>query len=107
MMIEIFEMLGTLLLENPNYYILAGRFSQDPIEQHFSAQRRRCGGNTNPSIERFGYNELALHCIKSKNVTNLRGNTKVQPSCQIDFMNDNGIPLKRRKKLKKQFSSSF
>ena len=91
------EMIQDLLLENPNQYILTGKFSQDPLEQHFSAQRRRCGGNTNPSLERFGYNELALHCIKSKNVSSLRGNTKVQIHNQIDFMNDNDIPLKRRK----------
>ena len=94
------EMLQTLLTENPKCFILTGKFSQDPLEQHFSAQRRRCGGSTNPTIERFGYNELALHCIKSKNVKSLRGNCKVQMHDQVDFMNNNDIPLKRRKKTK-------
>lgn len=91
-------MVQELLLENPGYYILSGKFSQDPIEQHFSAQRRRCGGNTNPSVQQFGYNELALHCIKSKNVSSIRGNTKICKEQQVAFMEDNMIPLKRRKR---------
>ena len=92
------QMMQTLLRENPKYWILAGKFSQDPLEQHFSAQRRRCGGSTNPNMERFGYNELSLHCIKSKNVVNLRCSSRVPTKRQVDFLNDNAIPLKKRKK---------
>lgn len=34
---------------NPGFYVQSGKFSQDPIEQHFSAHRRHCGSNTHPT----------------------------------------------------------
>ena len=92
------NLMKTLLEEYPGYYILSGRFSQDPLEQHFSAQRRRGGCNTNPTIEQFGYNELALHTIRSKNVASMRGNTKVEAAKQVNFMTNSEVPLKRRKR---------
>ena len=92
------DLIKTLLTEHPNHYVLSGRFSQDPLEQHFSAQRRRCGSNTNPTFEQFGYNELALHTIKSKNVASMRGNTRIEATNQVDFMEESQLPLKRRKR---------
>ena len=81
-------------------FILSGKFSQDPLEQHFSAQRRACGDNTNPTVKQYGYKELALHTIKSKNVKSLCGNCHLEKENQINFMEDNAVPLKRRKRNK-------
>ena len=53
-------MMQELLVEYPGFYILSGCLSQDPLEQHFSAQRRRGG----PTAHQFSYNELGLHTIK-------------------------------------------
>ena len=92
-------MMKELLVEYPGFYILSGRLSQDPLEQHFSAQRRRGGHCTNPTANQFSYNELGLHTIKSKNVKSLRGNCRIHDDSQIDFLTDNGIiPLVRRKR---------
>ena len=91
-------MMKELLAENPGFYILSGKFSQDPLEQHFSAQRRRGGGNTNPTVEQFGYNELSLHAIKSKNVASMKGNTSLPANQQQLFMEENSVPIKRRKR---------
>ena len=55
-----------LLSENPGYYILSGKFSQDLLEQHFSAQQIKFGSNPNPNTEQFRYNELALHPLNQK-----------------------------------------
>jgi len=96
------SMMKELLIEYPGFYILSGRLSQDPLEQHFSAQRRRGGHCTNPTANQFSYNELGLHTIKSKNVKSLRGNSRIHDDSQIDFLTDNGIiPLVRRKRNKR------
>lgn len=95
------DMLQTLLRTYKGFYVLTGKFSQDPIEQHFSAQRRRCGSSTDPNMLRVLYNEQALASIKSRNVTSLKGNSKVEPQNQVGFMEKNSISLKRRKRKRK------
>lgn len=89
-----------LLTENPGFYLLSGKLSQDPLEQYFSTQWRRCGDNTILTVEEFGYNKLALHTIKSKNVKSLRGNCRLHDNKQVNFMKENCVPLKRRKRAK-------
>jgi len=96
------DLLQTLLRTYKGFYVLTGKFSQDPIEQHFSAQRRRCGGSTNPNMFRVLYNEQALASIKSRNVASLKGNTKVEAKNQVGFMEKNSISLKRRKREKRK-----
>lgn len=95
-------MIKELLQENPGYFVLSGKFSQDPLEQHFSAQRRRCGANTAPNAEQVANNELALHSIKSKNVASMKGNTTIDPAEQVSFMEENSVPLKKRKREHKK-----
>ena len=81
-----FELSDVLLQIDGVRFILGEKFSQDPLEQHFSAQRRACGDNTNPTVEQYGYKELALHTIKSKTVKSLRGNCHLEKENQINFM---------------------
>ena len=87
-----------LLLEYPCFYILSGRFSQDPLEKHFSAQRRKCGFNTHPTEDQYAHSELGLHSAKSKNVASMNGNCTIPKKYQQQIMEDNDIPLKRRKR---------
>lgn len=57
-----------LLVENPGYYILSGKFSQDPLEQHFSAQKDVVVTPTH------------LYC--NMDTTNLDYTTSSQETCQ-------------------------
>ena len=44
------------------------------------------------------------YTIKSKNVKSLRGNCQLQQENQFNFMEDNAIPLKRRRKQRQQIN---
>ena len=95
------RLIKDLLNEFPNFFVLSGKFSQDPLEQHFSAQRRKCGFNTHPTENQYATSELALHGIKSKNVASMNGNCTIPEEQQQEFMEDSGIPLKRRRTQRK------
>ena len=64
------------MLQEPGVeFVMAEKYSQDPLEQHFSRQRSAGGCNENPTLNQFGRQELALNVMRSEMITELRGNT--------------------------------
>ena len=79
--------------------ILSDKYSQDPLEEHFTRQRRRAGCSENPSLYRFGQQELALNVMKSELITDLTGNTRGRgvdkPNLDINDLRE--LPRKKKK----------
>ena len=73
-------------------------FSQDPLEEHFSRQRRKGGCNENPSLYQFGQQEWSLNVVRSELITNLRGNARgrQQDDVVIDINDMRKLPRKRK-----------
>ncbi|XP_071499561.1 uncharacterized protein [Diadema antillarum] len=85
------------LLQEGVEYVLSEKFSQDPIEEYFSKQRRAGGSSDNPTVQQVANNMLtfqvagaAVRASTFGNVTK-RGGTEGIPS----------LPLPKRKKHKK------
>ena len=81
-------------------FILSEKFSQDPIEQEFSAHRRMSGANENPSLAQFGQQTIALNVIKTDLISDLRGNTKGRPDSRAPLQTTD-MRLPRKRKLEK------
>ena len=78
-------------------FILSEKFSQDPLEEQFSAHRRISGTNENPSLVKFAQQSIALNVIKSDLISDLRGNTKGKPDNRAPIdITDTRIPRKRK-----------
>lgn len=85
-----------LLQEEGVEYLLSEKFSQDPLEEHFSKQRGMGGTHDNPDAKQFGSNMLVLQVAGSCIASSSRANVKSQ---SIDTSQDYTLP--KRQKLKK------
>ena len=87
-----------LSIEGVNF-ILSEKYSQDPLEEHFARQRRRGGCSENPTLYRFGQQELALNVMRSELITDLTGNTRGRgvDKPELDIHDMRQLPKKRRK----------
>lgn len=65
-----------MLKEEGAEYLLSEKFSQDPLEEHFSRHRRIAGCNDNPTLAQFQQQETALNVIDGELISDLRGNTQ-------------------------------
>ena len=64
------------LLQEGAKYINARVFSQDHLEQHFSKQRSRCGGSSNPNVGTYLQNNVNIHIQGQLGVRKRKGNTE-------------------------------
>ena len=94
-----FVALAQLLLQSPAVtYLLSEKFTQDPLEMHFSKHRGAGGCNDNPTVEQVGYNMFSFYvaskCLKASRKANvhLSGDEK---ACL------ESVPLPKRRKSKK------
>ena len=95
-LVKSFIELAKLLLREGVPYILSEKFSQDPLEEHFSRHRRIAGCNDNPTLDQFKQQEVALNLIKSDLIGDLRGNTRGRPDNRAPLdINDMRLPRKR------------
>ncbi|XP_035662524.1 uncharacterized protein LOC118406544 [Branchiostoma floridae] len=93
------ELTKTLIQEEGVGYVLSEKFTQDPLEQHFAKQRRRCGANENPTALEFGRNEINLHILKDS-IRSVGGNCRGRAANAqaIDFTDNTPLPKRQRKK---------
>ena len=78
-------------------FILSENFSQDPLEEQFSAHRQISGTNENPSLAQFARQSISLNVIKSDLISDLRGNAKGKPDDRAPIdITDIRIPRKRK-----------
>ena len=59
-------------------YVLAGRVSQDPTEEHFGCHRAARRRNEHPSLYQFGYDSHMIRMPRS--VVHVTGNSKGAPA---------------------------
>jgi len=84
------------LLREGVQYVNPRVFSQDHIEQHFSKQRHRGSGSSNPNKALFLRNNVNIHLQGQLGVRKRKGNTEdLSKGMQIT-----GTPLVKRKRLK-------
>ena len=78
-------------------FLLSEKFSQDPLEEHFSRQRRCGGSNENPNLLQFERQEVMINVATGSLTTDLRGN--IITSRDGDNINicDKRLPKKQRK----------
>lgn len=91
------ELVKKLLNEaGPGTFILSEKFSQDPLEEHFSRHRRIAGCNDNPTLAQFQKQEVSLHAMSSNLIADLRGNTRGRQTDRVQLkVNDLRLPRKR------------
>ena len=65
-----------LLQEEGAKLLLSEKFSEDPVEEHFTRHRQMGGCNDNPTQAQFAQQEMALSVISSNLISDLRGNTE-------------------------------
>ncbi|XP_035690813.1 uncharacterized protein LOC118425822 [Branchiostoma floridae] len=100
-----------LLQEDGVRYVLSEKFTQDPLEQHFSKQRHRCGANEHPTVMEYGRNELNILVTGEMAAAfrrpngNWRGRGDHQ--AQIDFSDNTPLPKRPRKRSHRGCYSSF
>jgi len=91
------ELVPALLQLDGVEYFLSDKLNQDPVEEHFSKQRSRCGGVDNPNLEQYMYTERKLVVAKSDLVMSLRGNTRGRVrDRQIDLDDNRTLPKKKK-----------
>ena len=81
-------------------FILSEKFSQDPLEEQFSAHRWIFGTNENLSLVQFAQQSIALNVIKSDLISDLPGNTKGKPDNRAPIDN-RGTRIPRKRKIDK------
>ena len=57
---------------------MSEKFSQDPLEEHFSRHRRTGGCNDNRIQAQFAQQEIALSMLSSNLISDLGGNAETQ-----------------------------
>ena len=88
-----------LLLEDSVTFLLSEKFTQDPIEEYFSKQRRRGGCNENPTLEVFNRNVLGLNVAGDGIIQVMSGNTRGKDREVLKSdVHDEDLPRKRPKK---------
>ena len=78
---------------------LSEKLSQEPLEEHFSVQRRHVGSSDNPTLEQFQDQELVINVMKSGLVTDLKGNTSGRdvPGPTLDVHDMRRLPTMQNK----------
>ena len=89
------EVTKYLLEQTGVQFILSERFNQDPLESHFGKHRQMKGGNENPTVAQFNYNENNLRLLGSQALAPVRGNCK--RSVIVNKIDDTPLPKKPRK----------
>lgn len=89
------ELTKYLLAQSGVQFILSERFNQDPLESHFGKHRQMKGGNDNPTVAQFNYNENNLRLLGSQALAPVSGNCK--RSGIVDKIDDTPLPKKPRK----------
>ena len=89
------ELLGKY--SDENIFILSEKFSQDPLEEHFTEHRRRGGCSDNPTLNQFEDQALYLNVMKSGLIDNLRGNTSGTGlrNVEIDIRDTRKLPTRK------------
>ena len=87
-----------LLVEYEGKFLLSEKFSQDPLEEHFTRQRRRGGCCENPSSHAFGNQELLLNVVQSNLIKEMKGNTRgtQRDDPKIDIHDHRKLPTKKK-----------
>lgn len=104
MTVTSFVELSKLLLEeyrDKKLFLLSEHFTQDPLEEHFSRQRRRGGCNENPTLQQFGDQEVSLNVMRSEMIRDLRGNVSKRQGKPLDVHDNRKLPVKRPYKTDK------
>ncbi|CAH1241399.1 Hypp6357 [Branchiostoma lanceolatum] len=90
-----------LLQEDGVTYVLSDKLNQDPLEQHFAKQRRRCGANEHPTVLEYGRNEIniqvagaMLDAVRPRG-SNCGGRAN---DAQIDLNDDTPLAKRQRKR---------
>ena len=88
-----------LLLEDGVTFLLSEKFTQDPIEEYSSKQRRRGGCSENPTLEEFNRNVLGLNVAGDGLIQVMGGNTRGRDReiLKLD-VHDEDLPRRRLKK---------
>ena len=80
-------------------FLLSEKFSQDPLEEYFSKQRRRGDNNENPTLEEFNRNVLGLNVAGDNLIRVLTGNTRGRDREQMTVdIDDKQLPRKKTKR---------
>ena len=97
--VKSFVELTKLMLQQPGAsFVLAARYNQDPLEQHFSKQRAAGGENQNPNAYQYGTQEVALCVLGSDLITQLHCNTgRNAAPVQIDIHDKRKLPYRAKK----------
>ena len=87
-----------LLVEYEGKFLLSEKFSQDPLEKHFTRQRRRGGCCENPSSYAFVNQELLLNVVQSNLIKEMKGNTRgtQRDDPKIDIHDHRKLPTKKK-----------
>lgn len=80
-------------------FVMARVFSQDPLEQHFSGQRARGGGNRNPNVSAFQHQQVRSALQRDLGVGKKRGNVTNEGE---GGMKISAEPLQKRKRTVKE-----
>ena len=74
-------------------YVLTERFCQDPVEEYFGDQSRRCD---NPDLRAFGYNDNTIRIQRhvSLDTGNTRGRHRNKSDKWVNVTND-PLPCRR------------
>ena len=84
--------------ETPSF-LLSEKFSQDPVEEHFSKHRRRGGANENPDVQEFNRNALGIDVAGDDLIRVMTGNTRGREREDVRTTIDNKtLPRKKTKK---------
>ena len=80
-------------------FLLSEQFTQDPVEEYFSKQRRRGGANENPDAQEFNRNVLGLDIAGDDLIRVMTGNTRGRERDDVRLAIDNkALPCKTAKK---------
>ena len=100
-LVKSFVEVGQLLLATENArFLLSEKFCQDPLEEHFGAQRRSGGCNENPNLFQFQNQEQRLNVMGSSLMADMKGNTRERNLDHpvINISDARELPKKRKKR---------
>ena len=86
-----------LLCHKSAAFVLTGKFQQDPLEEHFAAQRQKSGCSYNPNALQFLQTEKKFHLLKG--ITTSKSCNTYRAGKHKQSMIWNNSPLQKRKKV--------
>ena len=90
------------LLQKGARFVMARAFSQDPLEQHFSQQREKGGGNTNPNVQMFQRNQVNIAIAGQLKTRRRKAN--IEDDLTPSDVSAEPLP-KRQRKQKQKFTT--